>query len=88
MVNSSPTPTDSGRQHVLHGVVVARSGDKTVSVVVTRTMRHPKYGKKIVRTKKYLTHDPDNAMAVGDQVTIKLTRPLSARKRWIVVRSK
>lgn len=65
---------------------MARSGDKTVSVLVTRTMRHPKYGKKMVRSKKYLVHDPDNTLVVGDSAVIQSTRPLSARKRWIAVK--
>lgn len=67
------------------GVVVRKSGDQTASVVVTRVTRHPKYGKKIVSTKKYLVHDPDNVAVAGDQVTIRESRPRSARKRWVLV---
>lgn len=69
----------------VQGVVVRRSGDKTVSVMVTRVIRHPKYGKKLVFTKRYLVHDPENKAEVDQIVVIRETRPLSARKRWIVV---
>ena len=70
---------------VVQGVVVRRSGDKTVSVAVTRVTRHPKYGKKMVSTKRYLAHDEENKFEVGQEVTIKEARPMSARKRWVVV---
>lgn len=72
-------------RRVLHGTVVARSGDKTVAVEVTSVMRHPLYDKKITRSKRYLAHDPQHTAAIGQVVTIQETRPLSARKRWRVV---
>ena len=71
----------------LHGVVVAKSGAKTVSVEVSRVTRHPKYGKNITRTKKYLAHDEQEQFEVGQEATIEESRPLSARKRWVVVNS-
>lgn len=69
----------------LQGTVVSRSGDKTVSVAVVRVSRHHLYGKNSTVTKKYLAHDPENKAEVGQKVTIAATRPLSARKRWIIV---
>ena len=69
----------------VRGVVVRRSGDKTVSVAVTRVKRHPKYGKRLVSTKRYLVHDPDNVAKVGQKALIRESRPLSARKRWTLV---
>lgn len=77
-----PSPKN---KRIQTGVVVSRSGNKTVAVAVSRAMSHPLYGKKRVTTKKYLTHDPDNTAQVGDAVAIRETRPLSARKRWIIV---
>lgn len=75
----------TSRVQTLQGEVVRRSGDKTVAVVVHRVTRHPLYQKGLRRSKTYLAHDPDNATHVGDIVTIKAVRPLSARKRWLVV---
>jgi len=69
----------------IRGQVIRRSGDKTVAVSVSRVVKHPLYQKRQVRTKTYLVHDPNNAAQVGDAVTIRATRPLSAKKRWIIV---
>jgi len=73
-----------GRRKVRIGVVVSDKMDKTVVVAVTRSFRHPLYGKTIRRTKKYMAHDEENACRVGDRVEIVETRPLSRRKRWRV----
>ncbi len=72
-------------RRVLQGVVVAKSGDKTVSVRVTRRVRHPMYKKFISRSKKYAAHDEGNAVVVGDTVRIQECRPLSKRKCWEVI---
>ena len=57
-------------KRILSGKVVKKSGDKTVSVLVTRQTTHPIY-KKIMRvSKKYLAHDADNAISIGDNVKI------------------
>jgi small subunit ribosomal protein S17 len=67
-------------------MVVKRSGDKTVSVLVTRQTTHPIY-KKIMRvSKKYLAHDADNTISIGDHVKIQETRPLSKSKSWEVIK--
>jgi small subunit ribosomal protein S17 len=58
--------------------------DKTVVVAVQRTLRHPKYGKIVKRTKKYYAHDENNEAREGDRVLIAETRPLSKLKRWRV----
>lgn len=67
------------------GTVVSNAADKTVTVAVVRSVMHPLYRKRYRVTKKIIAHDPDNACQVGDTVTIEETRPLSARKRFIVV---
>lgn len=69
----------------LTGIIVRKSGDKTVAVQVVRTVRHEKYGKSQKHSKTYLAHDENNVAEVGQQVVIQETRPLSARKRWILV---
>ena len=73
-------------KRILSGKVVKKSGDKTVSVLVTRQKTHPIY-KKIIRvSKKYLAHDADNSIAVGENVKIQETKPLSKNKSWEVIK--
>ena len=72
-------------KRILTGKIVKKSGDKTVSVLVTRQTTHPIY-KKIIRvSKKYLAHDENNNAAVGDHVKIKESKPLSKRTSWEVM---
>ncbi len=72
-------------KRILTGKVVKKSGDKTISVLVTRQTTHPVY-KKIIRvSKKYLAHDKDNKIIVGDSVRIQEIRPISKNKSWEVI---
>ncbi len=66
------------------GLVVSDKMDKTVVVAVENRASHPKYGKIVVRTKRYKAHDEENKCKEGDRVRIQETRPLSRTKRWIV----
>lgn len=66
------------------GVVVSDKMDKTVVVAVENRSPHPKYGKIVVRTKRYKVHDEENQCKEGDRVRIHETRPLSRTKRWKV----
>jgi len=66
----------------IQGVVVKKSGDKTVSVLVTRSVLHPKYHKTVKKFKKYLVHDERNEVNVGDTVTAIECRPLSKTKSY------
>ena len=73
-------------RRILNGKVIKKSGDKTVSVLVSRQTTHPIY-KKIMRlSKKYLAHDSDNSISVGDSVKIQETKPLSKSKCWEVIK--
>ena len=73
-------------KRILSGKVVKKSGDKTVSVLVTRQTTHPIY-KKIIRvSKKYLAHDAENNIAVGENVKIQETKPLSKNKSWEIIK--
>lgn len=74
-----------GRRKEHIGVVVSNKMDKTVTIQVTRKMRHPKYQKVIERSKKFYAHDESNALAIGQKVRIAETRPMSKLKRWRVV---
>ena len=66
------------------GEVVSDKMDKTIVVAIENRSPHPKYGKIVVRTKKYKVHDAENQCKIGDRVRIKETRPLSKTKRWKV----
>jgi small subunit ribosomal protein S17 len=68
------------------GVVVSDKMDKTVTVAVERQIRDALYGKTSKRTSKFLAHNEHNDVKVGDRVAIVESRPLSARKRWVVTR--
>ena len=73
-------------KRILSGKVVKKSGDKTISVLVTRQTTHPIY-KKIIRvSKKYLAHDADNTISVGENVKIRETKPLSKNKSWEIIK--
>ncbi len=67
------------------GLVVSNKMDKTAVVAVIERVRHPKYGKFMMRTKKLYAHDETNDVNVGDKVRVMETRPLSKNKRWRVV---
>ncbi len=69
----------------LTGQVVSTKADKTVSVSVERVFQHPVYKKIVRKKKKYLAHDENNKCKSGDVVKIKLVRPLSKLKTWLVV---
>ena len=73
-------------RRILNGKVIKKSGDKTVSVLVTRQTTHQKKKKIIRLSKKYLAHDNDNSISVGDSVNIQETRPLSKSKSWEVIK--
>ncbi len=66
------------------GVVVGTKMKKTVTVLVERQVRHPRYKKIVKKRKKFLAHDEYEKCKLGDLVKIVETRPLSARKRWRV----
>ncbi len=68
------------------GVIATKPGDKTVKVLVERLFPHPVYKRVIRRSKYFLAHDENNACSLGDTVEIIESRPLSARKRWRVLR--
>ncbi len=72
------------RKRILQGKVTSDKTDKTIVVTVERLVMHPIYKKFFKRTKKFMAHDEENQCHVGDTVRIKESRPLSARKRWVL----
>ncbi len=71
---------------ILRGTVVSDKMDKTVVVAVTRFVKHAKYQKFLKITKKFKAHDENNESKVGDEVSLRQTRPLSKDKRFEVVK--
>ena len=67
------------------GVVVINKMEKSIVVAVKRKEKHPKYGKFVNKTKKFVAHDEENKCDIGDTVLIMETRPLSKNKRWRLV---
>ncbi len=74
----------SGRK-VKEGVVVSSKMQKTVTVNVERTVKHPLYKKVTKRGKKYYAHCELEGVSDGTKVRIQETRPMSKLKRWVVV---
>jgi small subunit ribosomal protein S17 len=69
----------------LVGVVTSDKMDKTVTVAVTTSKRHPVYGKVMRRVKKYKAHDETNECRLGDRVQIIESKPISRHKRFTVI---
>jgi len=67
------------------GKVISNKMEKTVSVSIERTVKHPMYGKYMRRSTKILVHDEDNSCNEGDVVTIAECRPFSKNKSWRLV---
>ncbi|OGG69374.1 30S ribosomal protein S17 [Candidatus Kaiserbacteria bacterium RIFCSPHIGHO2_12_FULL_53_13] len=82
--NNSNSNAQEGK--FLEGVVVKRAMKDTATVQVERYVKHPKYKKFQRRSKKFLVHDPGNTAEIGDKVKIRETRPISKRKRFVIVK--
>jgi small subunit ribosomal protein S17 len=72
-------------KRVMQGRALRDAKDKTVSILVERSIKHPLYQKFMKRSKKYLAHDEQNSSKEGDIVKIREARPISKRKRFVVV---
>ncbi|MEY3591934.1 MAG: 30S ribosomal protein S17 [Flavobacteriales bacterium] len=67
------------------GVVTSDKMEKSIVVSVERKVKHPKYGKFVKKTTRFVAHDENNDCHVGDTVRIMETRPLSKSKNWRMV---
>jgi small subunit ribosomal protein S17 len=76
---------ERARRKVRVGVVISDARDKTVTVEVPSSYKHPRYDKVIKRVAKYHVHDEENDARAGDTVRIMETRPISKSKRWRIV---
>lgn len=77
--------TERAPRKVREGIVSSSKMDRTLVVEVVERVRHPKYNKFVMRTKKLYAHDEANDANVGDRVRVMETRPLSKTKRWRLV---
>ena len=67
------------------GQVVSNKMQKSITVTVSRKVKHPIYGKFIRKTKKFTVHDENNDCGIGDTVRIIETRPISKNKKWRLI---
>jgi small subunit ribosomal protein S17 len=79
---SADDDTTRSARKVRDGVVTSASMDKTIVVTITERVRHAKYGKFVLKSKKLYTHDESNDAGEGDKVRVMETRPMSKNKRW------
>jgi small subunit ribosomal protein S17 len=73
------------KRKIREGVVVSTKMQKTITVKVERTIRHPEFDKVITRAKKYYAHNENPEIREGQKVRIIETRPMSKLKRWRVL---
>lgn len=77
---------ERSNRKVYRGTVVSDKMDKTITVIVETKKTHPLYGKRVKYSKKFKAHDENNETRMGDKVEIMETRPLSATKRFRLVK--
>ena len=75
-----------GLLRTLIGTVISAKANHTVSVAVTRPVKHPRFGKYIRRTTHLHVHDPKGEFRVGDRLQIAQCRPISKTKSWRVLK--
>ena len=79
------TTEERNSRKVREGLVVSNKMNQTVVIAVVERVRHAKYDKFVLRTKKLYAHDQANDANVGDRVRVMETRPMSKLKRWRIV---
>ena len=67
------------------GIVVSNKMDKSIVVEVERKVKHPKYGKFVKKSSRFVAHDEKNECSEGDKIRIAETRPISKNKCWRLV---
>ena len=79
-------PKARGERKTREGLVVSDKMNKTIVVALEDRVKHPRYSKVIRRTTKVKAHDENETAGIGDRVLLAETRPLSATKRWRLVK--
>jgi len=64
------------------GIVASNKTEKTIIVVIQTRYQHPKYGKTVLKTKRYMAHDEENSCKPGDIVLLEESSPISRHKKW------
>ena len=85
MAEVATTTIDRNLRKTKAGVVTSNKGDKSITVMVERKVKHPLYGKFVKKSTKFHAHDEKNECSIGDTVKIMESRPLSKTKRWRLV---
>ena len=67
------------------GIVISNKMEKSVVVEVERKVKHPKYGKFVKKSSRFVAHDEKNECSEGDKIRIAETRPISKNKCWRLV---
>jgi len=70
---------------VIIGKIINAGKQETATVLVERLKKHPKYKKQFKISKKYLVHNPENKFNTGETVSIFATRPISKRKKFVIL---
>ena len=79
------TTEERNARKVREGLVISNKMNQTVVIAVVERVRHAKYDKFVLRTKKLYAHDEANDVNVGDRVRVMEVRPMSKLKRWRIV---
>ena len=79
------TNTERNARKIREGLVVSNKMNQTAVIAVVERVRHAKYDKFVLRTKKLYAHDEANDVNVGDRVRVMEGRPMSKLKRWRIV---
>jgi small subunit ribosomal protein S17 len=77
-------PSTTGKK-IRQGKVISAAMNKSIVVAIERQVAHPLYKKYYKQTKKVMAHDEAHECRIGDTVRVIESRPLSARKRWMLV---
>lgn len=77
---------EKSKRRVIEGVVISDKMQKTIVVEVAALVKHPKYGKYYKKYKRFKAHDESEQSGVGDRVEVIESRPISAQKRFRLVR--
>ncbi len=80
------TEAKTSLKRTLVGKVVSDKRAKTVTVLIERRVKHPIYGKIMMRSSKYHAHDEKGEYKLGDVIEITESRPLSKTKNWVATR--
>jgi small subunit ribosomal protein S17 len=83
--DTSASTSERPARKVREGVVTSAAMDKTIVVTITNRVRHAKYNKFVLQSKKLYAHDETNDAGLGDKVRVMETRPMSKNKRWRLV---